>query len=214
MRSIQESKFGNIFCGFLSRAYQDFLSRNIGDYKYSIRIPCSGGLSYSSLRTSLCIIERPFEYSDSKISISGTPMELLSCMYKWYSSNFDGSGKSVPLIESCHLLEWHLWRFYCMYLKENEVRTFIFTWKLHDKPIVIFAYIWGLFYKIQNSDSDLEQTTKRPRANWSNQRALSWLIGFWMWNLSSEFYKTDPRINDSLNIICSKHHSNSRNNPP
>ncbi len=62
----------------------------------------------------------------SKTSISGTSKipggscHLSNCatywitfMYKRYCSNFDGSGNSVPLIESCHLWECHLWRFYC-----------------------------------------------------------------------------------------------------
>ncbi len=37
----------------------------------------------------------------------------ITFVYKRYSSDFDGSGKSVPLIESCHLWECHLWRFHC-----------------------------------------------------------------------------------------------------
>ncbi len=62
----------------------------------------------------------------SKTSIIGTPkIPGWSChlsnsapygiifMYKRYSRDFDGSGKSVPLMESCHLWECHLWWFYC-----------------------------------------------------------------------------------------------------
>ncbi len=44
-------------------------------------------------------------------------------MYKRYNSNFDGSLKSVPLIESCHLK-----RFYCIYCFTiyNTERSLIF----------------------------------------------------------------------------------------
>ncbi len=42
-------------------------------------------------------------------------------MYKRYHSNYDGSGKFVPLIESCHLWECQLWRFYWTALSNCKI---------------------------------------------------------------------------------------------
>ncbi len=70
---------------------------------------------------------------------------------------------------------WKIGTYWLLFFSVQANAPGRLIWKnFLDKPGVCFIK----FRTQQISDSDLGHTTKRPRADWSNQRPRSSLIGF------------------------------------